>query len=217
VVTKIFKQNPNIDIFDAIFSFFTNLPTVVNTPNQIQDRANSGKFIDDYLAKLTPGQKEKIKYARDGFLIRLENLKDSDPVDSLMTIFFYKRSLAERFIFDEDIKTLTDANFDFKISGEVQVRRGGFREFILDKIGLITVDRKIKFLISGNAPVVDIFKWKVKNDSSCEQPRGEITDHGTKNEIEDTKYSGNHYVECYAIKNNICVAKARQDVVLNGI
>jgi hypothetical protein len=215
VITKIFKQNPNIEIFDAIFTFFVNLPIAINTPNQIQDRANSDKFIDDYLEKLTSDQKDKIGYARDSFLIKLENLKDSDSMESLMAIDFYKRPLLEVFMFDQNIKTLTEDQYDFKISGEVQVRNGGFREFILDKIGLITIDRKIKFLISGNAPSVDVFKWKVKNDNSSDEPRGEITDHHTKNEIENTRYSGNHYVECYAIKNNICVAKSRQNVVLS--
>jgi len=217
VVTKIFKQNPSIEIFDAIFAFFISLPAVVNTPNQIQDRANSGKFIDDYLTKFTPDQKEKIRCARDSFLIKLENLIDSDFVDSLMATSFYKRSSSEKFIFDDNIKTLAEEKYNFKICGEVQTRSGGFREFILDKIGIISIDRRIKFLISGNSPDVDIFKWKVKNDSSSDQPRGEITDHRTKNVIEETKYSGNHYVECYAIKNNICVAKARQAVVLNRI
>jgi len=215
VITNIFKKNPNIDIFDAIFSFFISLPTIVNVPNQIQDRANSGKFIDDYLAKFTPDQKNKIRDARDGFLIKLENLKESDSVESLMDIDFYSRTSSEMFIFDQNIKTLTEDQYDFKISGEVQVRNGGFREFVLDKIGLITIDRKIKFLISGASPDVDLLKWKVKNDNSSDEPRGEITDHHTKNEIENTKYRGNHYVECYAIKNNICVAKSRQNVVLN--
>jgi hypothetical protein len=215
VVTKIFKQNPNIEIFDAVFMFFVNLPTVINTPNQIQDRANSGKFIDDYLAKFTPDQKNKIAHARDGFLIKLENLKESDFTGDLMSILFYSRPPSEVFMFDQNIKTLTEDQYDFKISGEVQVRNGGFREFILDKIGLITIDRKIKFLISGNSPSVDILKWKVKNDNSSDEPRGEITDHHTKNEVENTRYSGNHYVECYAVKNNICVSKSRQNVVLN--
>ena len=132
-----------------------------------------------------------------------------------MTINFYKRPLSEVFMFDQNIKTLTEDQYEFKISGEVQVRKGGFREFILDKVGLITIDRKIKFIISGNSPGVDIFKWKVKNDNSCDESRGEITDHHTKNQVENTKYSGNHYVECYAIKNHICVAKSRQNVVLN--
>ncbi|MEX1014234.1 MAG: hypothetical protein WDZ80_03690 [Candidatus Paceibacterota bacterium] len=216
VVTKIFKQNSNIEIFDAIFIFFVNLPGIINTPNQIQDRANSDKFIDDYLAKLTSDQKTKIGYARDSFLMNLENLKDSDPAEDLIAIDFYKRPSSEVFMFDQNIKILTEDEYDFKISGEVQVRNGGFREFILDKIGLITIDRKIKFLISGSSPSVDIFKWKVKNDNSSDEPRGEITDHHTKNEVENTRYSGNHYVECYAVKDNICVAKARQNVVLNG-
>jgi hypothetical protein len=37
--------------------------------------------------------------------------------------------------------------------------------------------------------------------------RGEITnDKGNEEKIEYTKYQGQHYVECYIIKNNICVA-----------
>jgi hypothetical protein len=97
--------------------------------------------------------------------------------------------------------------------GEVQ-ERDGFRKSILNKSGLISVDRKIKFRINGNSPNVDLFKWKVKNDNSSKEPRGEITDYQTRNDPENTKYSGNHFVECYAILNNTCVAKARQNVKL---
>jgi hypothetical protein len=216
VITNYFQKNKNLEIFDIIFNFFVELPDILNKPNQISDRANSDKFIDDYLQNFTEEQKEKIVQARDCFLIKLEKFSEDDNIHNLLSICFYKRfSASEQFLFDFSIPCLIDNDYFFRICGEVQIRSGGFREYILDKIGVITIDRKIKFRISGNAPSVDLFKWKVKNDNSSEQPRGEITDHHTLRDIEETKFNGNHYVECYAILNNVCVAKARQNVKLN--
>lgn len=217
VVTAYFVENPNLDIFDAIFRFFVNLPQIIEVA-QIKDRANSEKLIDDYVNSLTRGQKENIIKARDAFMIKLEEITEDTKVDSLINISYYERvSRSEQFLFDFNIPVLLDNAYSFQIFGEVQERSGGFRKYILDKVGLITVDRKIKFRIKGNPPKVDYFKWKVKNDNSSKDPRGEITDHQTRNDPESTRYKGSHFVECYAILNNTCVAKARQYVKLEGI
>jgi hypothetical protein len=53
--------------------------------------------------------------------------------------------------------------------------------------------------------------WKVRNfgeeAKGANGLRGEITyDKGWKQKEEDTRYYGEHYVECYAIKDNKCVA-----------
>ena len=215
VIINFFQEDQNLEIFDAIFEFFVELPEIINSPNQISDRANSDKFVDDYLVDFTEDQKEKIKQARDCFLIKLENFSEDDSMADLLSICFYKRfSDTERFLFDFNIPTLLDDNYFFKIFGEVQERQGSFRKFILDKIGLINIDRKIKFRKSGDRPNVDLFKWKVKNDNSSKEPRGEITDHQTLRDPEETRYKGKHYVECYAVLDDVCVAKARQDVQL---
>ena len=73
VVTRYFQAQNSLEIFDAIFKFFVELPEMLNNPNQLEDRANKGKFIDDYLAELSDYQKGKIRFARDGFLVRLED------------------------------------------------------------------------------------------------------------------------------------------------
>jgi len=215
IITKFFLDNNKLEIFDAIFKFFTEIPDIINKPNQISDRANDDKFIDDYLQDFTDKQKDMISQARDCFLIKLEKFSENETIQELLKICFYKRcSGNEQFLFDFNIPCLTDDNYSFAVCGEVQIRKGGFREYILDKIGSISIDRKIKFRISGNKPNVDLFKWKVKNDNNSEQPRGEITDHHTLRDPEETRYKGNHYVECYAILNNICVARAIQNVKL---
>lgn len=216
IVTKYFQDNNKLEIFDSIYKFFVELPDIIDKPNQVRDRANSNKFIDDYLQKFTEEQKEKIIQARDYFLIKLENFSEFDTIQNLLDVGFYKRfSDAEQFLFDLNIPCLTNDDYSFKICGEVQVRDGGFREYILDKIGLINIDRKIKFRICNAQPDVDLFKWKVKNDDYSDEPRGEITDNVTKNDPESTKFKGEHYVECFAILNNICVSRARQNIKLD--
>ena len=132
----------------------------------------------------------------------------------MKTCYYKRASNSERFLFDFNIPTFLDDDYAFKIIGEVQERKGGFRKFILDRIGRIPIDRKIKFKIRRRPPDVELFKWKVKNDNSSKEPRGEITDHQTKNDPEYSKYNGNHNVECYAILNNTCVARAKQNVTL---
>ncbi|PID87564.1 hypothetical protein CSB07_01195 [Candidatus Gracilibacteria bacterium] len=215
VITKYYLEDNSLTIFDTIFKFFTKLPEIIGEPNQIQDRANSDKFIDDYLEKLTGEQKEKIIQARDCFLINLENITYDKNIGILFDVCFYERSgTDEKFLFDQGIPVFLDSEYKFKIYGEAQ-QGNGFLKKILDKVGFIENKRKIIFGIIGNRPNVDIFKWKVRNDDNCGEPRGEITDNQTLNYPESTAYGGNHYVECYAILNNTCVAKAKQNVCLN--
>jgi len=221
VIFGTFRQNSAFDITDAIFKFFCDLPQIISYP-QIKDRADQKRFIDDYLNNLTDLQKENIIKARDSFLIKWEYLSEAPRIADLLAAGFYQRSsnnngiCTEQYLFDFRIPTFIEKDVELRIRGRVFPISGGFRERILNAIGLIERDRKIEFRVSGNAPSVDIFKWKVKNDDKSIEPRGEITDHSTRNDPEYTKYRGAHYVECYAIKDGICIARARQNVVLGS-
>jgi hypothetical protein len=218
VITKYFQEKTDLEIFDIIFKFFVEIPQIIEAP-KIKDRANNDKYIDDYLNALTDEQREKIIQARDCFLIKLENFSENETVENLIKVCFYQKqkySESEQYLFDFKIPILTDKNFYFEIEGFLK-RKDGYREYkygISQNNGKIDKSNNIKFRIKGERPNVDLFKWKVKNDNNSEQPRGEITDTQTHNDPEHTQYIGNHYVECYAILNNICVAKARQNVIL---
>ncbi|MFH1543173.1 MAG: hypothetical protein ABIE03_01410 [Patescibacteria group bacterium] len=213
-VFNIFAHNPQFEIIDSIFKFFCDIPDIISQP-QIKDRADYEKYIDEYLDDLTEQDKEKIIEARDFFLINLENISESPNVEDLLTAGFHHRaSSTEEYLFDSGIPTFLEKDNTFRIRGKALLRAGSFREKVLDAIGLIEIDRKIEFRITGPEPVVDLFKWKVKNDDNSPQPRGEITDHNTRNDPEYTQYDGSHYVECYAIRNGVCIARAKQAVVL---
>lgn len=66
-------------------------------------------------------------------------------------------------------------------------------------------------IISNNVPAPYSVKWKVRNfgdeAKQLNALRGEITDdNGSEIKTENTLYHGEHYVECYIIKNGQCVA-----------
>jgi predicted nucleotidyltransferase len=219
VITRFFQENQRLEIFDAIFKFFTDLPEILNNPNQINDRANNSKFIDDYLEQFTEEQKEKIKYARDGFLIKLENLKESDSIEELLEIVFYRRKPNEEFLFDSGIKVFIDDALIFKIDGFVKPLAGYSSGWLTQtpqlQKGLTRGPQKtryIEFSIRNDNTSAEEYRWKVRNSDKCEEPRGEITLNQTKNNPERTAYIGDHYVECYAIKNGVCFARSKVPV-----
>lgn len=81
-------------------------------------------------------------------------------------------------------------------------------------------DKKLEFYIENENEVrnfgIDKILWKVKNEGSVAKQRdmirGEIIETNSYNHKEYTDFTGNHYVEAYIIKNNICVAKGKIDV-----
>ena len=174
-------------------------------------------MIDAYVTDITSEQFEKILQAKNCFLVKLESLDISDSVASLIQACFYKRIPSEHFLFDSEIPIFVSNDLDFIIDGFLK-NKDGFREYkfpISAARGNVNIGNFIKFRITKNTTNADFYKWKVKNDNSCKEPRGDITDHQTKSDPESTKYPGKHYVECYAIKGDVCVKKSRQNVIIS--
>jgi hypothetical protein len=210
----IFGENPRFDLFDAIFTFFCRIPQIISRP-QIRDRADRAKFIDEYLNDLTEPQRRQIIKARDAFLIKLEDFSQQSAVTNLLQAASHPRASAtEQYLFDSEIPVLTEWDAQLRVTGTL-LPRDGFRAGVLDAAGVIQIDRRITFTANLRGPYsADLLKWKVKNDNRSPQPRGEITNHRTLNNPERTLYNGAHYVECFAIKDGICIARGRQNVVL---
>ena len=70
-----------------------------------------------------------------------------------------------------------------------------------------------------NCPSYDKVLWKVKNVGNEAKKRncirGQIEERG-KSITEPTSFSGPHYIECYLIKDNVCVAIDHIDVPIGG-
>ena len=214
LIARIVKRNPRAELAAILFEFFCDLPNAIVYPG-IPDRADPTRFVDDYVEDLNEEERRAIVEARDFFLIELENLTEWSSVGGLLAGTRHARAgHQERSLFDQKIPVLTDSDVGLRIRGRVQARPG-FRAFELDASGLINVERRIAFSADVSAPEgYDLLKWKVKNDNSSPEPRGEITDHNPRNNPERTRYKGAHFVECYVIKQGSCIARRKQNVVL---
>lgn len=105
------------------------------------------------------------------------------------------------------------------IDGRVRPK-SGFRAGSITELSPLQKHRSLVFELASTTvePPFDVY-WKVKNTGEeatrLGALRGEITpDHGgiKAMKTESTLYTGRHYVEVYIVKDDICVAKARQEV-----
>ena len=120
-----------------------------------------------------------------------------------------------------------DPHFHAHINGRVTgfangqyTRRNGFRQFELSKQGnRVPKNRSLQFTVTTNVPQPNRVYWKVRNGgveaSEANQLRGEISqDEGLNKKTETTRFNGQHYVECYIVKNGAVVARDRQSVIV---
>lgn len=123
-----------------------------------------------------------------------------------------------------EVKFPVDIRYNLEINCSVSqngFRTGLLKDFLL-RMRPLSVKKDLRFFISE----IDVQKpysiyWKVLNrgpkaiEKDC--IRGQIVkDNGQLEKIEHTSFSGKHIVECYAVKDNVVVAKARIKVPING-
>lgn len=218
LITEDYKSNSHLEIFDSLFLFFTRLKNDIKKPI-LNDRANSTRYIDQYLTDLTDDQDKLIHQAIDSILIAFENYNENTKNEDIISNSFYKReSETEEFLFDQGIPTFTEKNLDFEIDGFIQYR-DGYRSYtasLKKSSGIVDTKNQIDFRTTQNNTSANVIKWKVQNSKDSPSPRGEITNNKTYQKPENTAYIGNHYVEAYAIKNEICVAKDRVNVIIKA-
>lgn len=110
-----------------------------------------------------------------------------------------------------------DPSYRLKIKGVV-VPKNGYRTYQLSHRGnRVDRHRSIRFSITKcTVPSGYEVKWKIKNHGAAAREagclRGEIV--SGEAHVEPTQYRGRHYVECYIIKNDVCVARDRQPVII---
>lgn len=122
---------------------------------------------------------------------------------------------------EEFIEDLFPVDITNRLRIECEVKQDGFRTELLRKIGVLKVNKKLKFYIEDTDVVRPYtVKWKVKNEGAIAKARNNfrgqiINDDGSEIRNENSNFAGPHFVECYIIKNNICVARDRIEVPIS--
>ncbi len=209
LITIDFQNKSNIEIFDSLFMFFTRLKVNIESA-RIKDRADSNKYIDEYINELSEYERNVIHEGIDSILIQFEKITESTNINDIISSGFYKRvGNSESFLFDQNIPVLIDNSLEFEADGFIE-KESGFRQFIAkvkQLSGIVDTKNSIRFKLIKNNTNSDLIKWKIRNADSSPEPRGEITDNRTLRNPEKTAYIGEHFAECYAIKNKVCIAR----------
>jgi len=157
--------------------------------------------------------------------------KDNDTVYSIWKKVFgypfpYPKAIKESAInyttYEEFIEDLIPVDITNRLKIECEVKQDGFRTELLRKIGILKVNKKLKFYIENNdVPKPYTVKWKVKNEGPIAKSRNNfrgqlLNDEGKEIRNENSNFAGSHFVECYIIKNNVCVARDRIDVPISN-
>lgn len=117
------------------------------------------------------------------------------------------------------VPTQLDPQFKARIVARLG-KRDGFREYLLRSYGnrapkQSTINFEIKHNVPGDVQVY----WKVRNTGeeaiAANKIRGQVEkDSGSGRRSEPTAYRGHHYVEAYVVKEGLCVAMDRHDVII---
>lgn len=117
---------------------------------------------------------------------------------------------------EEFIEHKYEQDLKYNIALDCEVKTDMMTKFLsrmLDSKERILPERKLKFT-AINIDIVGDFdlKWKVLNQGDIARQRSNIRgqivdDDGTRTKIETSDFYGDHLVECYALQNNVVVAR----------
>lgn len=129
---------------------------------------------------------------------------------------------AENYAVNEQfIENLVPVDIRCSLTIECSATQEGFREQFLSALPILKKNKKLKFFIKNTDVLLPYeVKWKVKNKGDVAKLknmfRGQIVDDGGRRiRKENSNFGGEHYVECYIIKDNVCIARDRIDVPIS--
>jgi hypothetical protein len=127
---------------------------------------------------------------------------------------------------EQFIEDMFRVDIRYNLIIDCNVRQNGFRDFWLRKAlrerHILRHNKSLTFQIEYcNVPTPYSIYWKVRNvgavAESKDMIRGQIKKTDSRTQEERTSFQGPHFVECYIIKDNVCVARDRIDVPIGSI
>lgn len=223
---EFYKDSSIDDYFDILKNLFSYLSEqdkertywyALGSNQQVLNSGN-GAFVDeasDVLEKIDVAEQE------DNVSATLQEILGTEyPVEQrvLEKAAFATRSFEHT---EQFIQNLFPVDIRYSLSIDCEVKQNGFREKMLSAIlrdrQILRHNKQLKFFISEtDCPEPYDIYWKVRNVGPVAESknciRGQIEKTNLHTHREHTDFQGSHYVECYLVKNNICVARAHISV-----
>lgn len=125
---------------------------------------------------------------------------------------------------EEFIEDKYQIDINYNINLDCIVTQNGYRPMslkeILNEHKFLKPQKQLDFYIKNEKELYKLkpyeICWKVKNEGELamkkDKIRGQIYKTNQTHQHENSEFRGNHYVEAYIIKNDVCVAKGKIDV-----
>lgn len=207
----------------VVADFFSYILSVVDTDNRSYVETAKAR-ADKALAFESEGKDEdatvewKKVFGSSFPATSTEKTMDTTLLQKIATMTARYPSMNEQFL-DKDYGIAFEIDPRYSVKIDAQVTQNGFRpgwlgDFISRRL-LLKKHKKLLFSVRGNSvPSPFSVLWKVRNFGDEAQRakglRGEIShDRGRNEKEERTQYYGEHYVECYVVKDGVCVARTQ--------
>jgi len=217
-------NNSDIESYtEGINLFFDNASNYLEN-SCIVDPANSDNLVDDYLVD---DERENLKYLIKTEAVIAQNAvslendgKTDESIKEWDKIFAFnpekKKSLTSKQSHEKVLSYPENLQFKIKITSKLfNPTLNKYKENYYSNSRKLPKGWKLRFYVdSSNIPDPKKVFWQVVNTGKeaerATDLRGEILDdQGFNRRDEHTKYNGTHYVNCFIVKNNYCVAKGR--------
>jgi len=217
-------NNSDIESYtEGINLFFDNASNYLEN-SCIVDPANSDNLVDDYLVD---DERENLKYLIKTEAVIAQNTvslendgKTDESIKEWDKIFAFnpekKKSLTSKQSHEKVLSYPENLQFKIKITSKLfNPTLNKYKENYYSNSRKLPKGWKLRFYVdSSNIPDPKKVFWQVVNTGKeaerATDLRGEILDdQGFNRRDEHTKYNGTHYVNCFIVKNNYCVAKGR--------
>lgn len=121
---------------------------------------------------------------------------------------------------EEFIEYLFPIDLKYDVRLDCTVTQDGWRPAFLRTLlrnnERLKPNKKLDFSATTNVPYPYEVYWKVKNKGVVakrkDQIRGQVIRTNSLSHTEHTRFKGEHFVECYIVKNGVCVAKDKIEV-----
>lgn len=127
---------------------------------------------------------------------------------------------------EQFVQDLFPVDIRYALSLDCHIRQNGFRDKLLSAIlhekSWLRRNKQLEFFVKGtDCPKPYSIYWKIRNVGVEAEKRncirGQIKRTNSSIQREHTDFQGEHYAECYLVKNDVCVAKAHIDVPIGTL
>src|SRR3989344_1787980 len=217
-------NNSDIESYtEGINLFFDNASNYLEN-SCIVDPANSDNLVDDYLAN---DERENLKYLIKTEAVIAQNAvnlendgKTEESIKEWDKIFAFnpakKKSLTSKQSHEKVLSYPENLQFGIKITSKLfNPTLGKYKENYYSNSRKLPKGWKLRFYVdTSSIPDPKKVFWQVVNTGQEAERAGDLRgevldDQGSNRRDEHTKYKGTHYVNCFVVKNNSCIAKSR--------